>query len=103
MSEIWNNAECCYWPMKYGTIEFANNIRAAVVMRNDNEGSKISRTHLAVKCFLDLCVADEDHVTTVEIEITDHMCVFLLEAHGGFASFGVNVRVKSIDVLGMLL
>jgi hypothetical protein len=43
--------------MEYGSVEFADDVGSTEVLFDDDEGAKISRSHLAISRFLDLCVA----------------------------------------------
>ena len=89
--------------MEYGTVELANNVRSAVVTRHNDDRSEIPRAHLVVKCFLDLGVADEDHVAAFKIEIADRVFVFRFKPYCCFASCGIDLGVEAIDILGSLL
>ena len=69
--EIRNDSERCNGLVEYHSVKFAEDVRAALVSRNDDEWAEIAGAHLAVKCLLDSGVADEYERTALEVEVAN--------------------------------
>ena len=89
--EVGDDLECCNWTVEDRPIEFSDNIGATLVLRYDDDGTKIPCTHFAIKGLLDSSVSDEDEVAELEVVLNDGGGMLLFEIDCGFDSSSVDV------------
>ena len=58
--KIWNDSECCNWTVEDRAIKLGDDVSATLVLRYDNEWTKISCTHFVIERLLYGSISDED-------------------------------------------
>ena len=71
LGEIWDDSECCDWTVEDRAVELRDDVGATLVLRYDDERTKISHMHFAIKRLLDSGISDEDEVTEFEVVLDE--------------------------------
>ena len=101
--EVGDDLECCNWTVEDRPVEFSDNIGATLVLRYDDDGTKIPCTHFAIKGLLDSGVSDEDKVAELDVVLNNGGGMLLLKTDGGFDSCGVDIGGEGCQVRLMFL
>ena len=89
--EIWDDSECCDWTIEDRAVELGDDVGTTFVLRYDNDGTEIPRTHFVIERLLDSGVSDEHEVAKLEVVLNDGGGMLLFETDCGFDSSGVDV------------
>ena len=96
--EVWDDSECCDWTVEDQAIELRDNVCATLVLRYDDEGTKISHTHFAIERLLDSGISDEDEVAEFEVIADDGGGMLLFEMIRGFDTSDVDIGGECCQV-----
>ena len=101
--EVGDYSECCNWMVKDRPVKFGDDVGTTLVLRYDNEWTKISRTHFVIERLLDGGISDEDEVTESEVVLDDGGGMLLFKMDHGFDSSSVHIGGECCQVRPTLL
>ena len=96
--KTWNDLECCDWTVEDQAIELGDDVCTTLVLRYDNEGTEISRTHFAIERLLNGGISDQDKVAEFEVILDDGGSMLLFETDRGFDLSSVHIGGKCCQV-----
>ena len=97
-SKVWDDSECCNWMVEDRAVELRDDVGTTLVLRYDNEWTKISCTHFVIERLLNSSVSDEDEVAKSEVVLDDGGGMLLFEMDHGFDLSGVDIGGKCCQV-----
>ena len=101
--EVWDDSECCNWMVEDRAVKLGDDVCATLVLQYDNEGTKISRMHLAIERLLDGSISDEDQVTEFVVVLDDGGGMLLFKMDHSFDSSSIHIGGKCCQVRSMFL
>ena len=77
--KVGNKSKSCNPKLRFGAVEFSDNVGGSSSLSNDSHGTQIARLGFTVKGFFDASIPNEDKCTGLKVEVDDPGLVSFLE------------------------
>ena len=101
--KVGDDSECCNWMVEDQVVKLRDDVCATLVLRYDNEQTKISCKHFVIERLLDGSISDEDEVAKFEVILDDGGGMLLFKLDCGFDLSGIHVGGECCQVRSMFL
>ena len=103
MYKVRYDAKCCNWSVYNCAVEFTEDVCTSSILCHYNKQSKVARMHFVVEKLLDASIPKQDKGTTLEVKISDGLCMFLFEVEHSTLLYLVDFRVQLFEICSSLL